>query len=89
MGLGIGDTMRGIAKKVDPSPSETMVSITQAGKDRGTQLLGKSQLGLILNHLTEFSPQSMTEIAHNCEMDLKFVKRNVEAYPHFFEVRTR
>jgi len=37
MGLGVGDTMRGIAKKVDPSPSETMVQITQAGKERGAQ----------------------------------------------------
>ena len=85
----IGNALRGMAKRIDPSPSETMVLITQQGKDRAAQLLGKSQLGLILNHLVEFSPQSVTEIAHNCEMDLKFVKRNVEAYPHFFEVRTR
>lgn len=85
----VGNALRSVAKKIDPSPSETMVSITQQGKDRAAQLLGKSQLGLILNHLTEFSPQSVTEIAHNCEMDIKFVKRTIDAYPHFFEVRTR
>ena len=88
MGI-VGDGLRGVAKQVDPSPSETMVSITQQGKERAAQLLGKSQLGLILNHLLEFSPQSVTEIAHNCEMNVKFVKQNIQAYPHFFEVRTR
>ena len=88
MGI-VGDSLRGVAKQVDPSPSETMVSITQQGKERAAQLLGKSQLGLILNHLLEFSPQSVTEIAHNCEMNVKFVKQNIQAYPHFFEVRTR
>ena len=85
----LGDTMRTVAKKVDPSPSETMIAITQAGKERQTQLLGSSQLGLILSHLTEFSPQSITEIAHATELPPKMVKRQVDAYPAYFEVRVR
>ncbi len=84
-----GNVLRNMAKKIDPSPSETMVSLTQAGKDRAAQLLGKSQLGLILNHLVEFSPRSVAEIAHDCDMDIKIVKRQLEAFPQYFEVRAR
>jgi DNA-binding HxlR family transcriptional regulator len=88
MGM-IGDTMRNVAKKVDPSPSETMVNITPAGRERAPQLLGKSQLGLILNHLNEFSPQSVSEIANATEMNPKLVRKNLDVYPTYFEVRTR
>jgi DNA-binding HxlR family transcriptional regulator len=88
MGI-VGDTMRNVAKRVDPSGAETMVSITQMGRERAAQLLGKSQLGLVLNHLQEFSPQSLNEIANATEMAPKIVKRNLDAYPAYFEVRTR
>lgn len=88
MGL-VGDTMRGMARKVDPSYSETVVSITAQGKERGASLLGTSRLALILGHLTEFSPQSITEIAHSCELPPKFVKHEIDAYPQYFEVRVR
>ena len=88
MGI-VGDGIRSVAKKVDPSPSETMVSITQQGRERAGHDTGKTQLGLILNHLLEYSPQSLAEIANSCEMGIKVVKRNLESFPHYFEVRVR
>lgn len=87
--MGVGDVLRNVAQKVDPSPSETMISITAEGKERAKQLLGQSQLGLILNHLDEFSPQSVTEIAHSTEMNIKVVQQQIKAYPHYFTVRVR
>lgn len=89
MDISVGNVLRGVAKRVDPSPSEVLVSITPLGRERAQQLLGKSQLGIILNYLLEFSPRTIAEIAHDCEMDTRVVKRNIEAYPYLFEVRTR
>jgi DNA-binding MarR family transcriptional regulator len=88
---GVGNMLRNAAKRLDPSPSETMVSITQEGKDRAAQLQGKSQIGLILNYLVEFSPRSVTEIAHDLEVDVRIVKRNLEAYKEhgWYLVKTR
>lgn len=87
--MGVGDALRGVAQKIDPSPSETMVAITQDGKDRGAQLVGKTKLGLILSHLTEFSPQSVSEIANATELHTSLVLKEIKAYPAYFTVRTR
>lgn len=87
----VGDTMRNVAQKIDPEPSKIMVAITQDGKDRAKQLaaggMGGTQVGLILSHLDEYSPQSVSEIANACQLHWQIVKRTIMANQTYFQVR--
>jgi hypothetical protein len=87
----LGDSLRGVAQRVDPDPSRILVGITAEGKDRAKQLagagMGRTQVGIILSYLDEYSPQSVAEIANNCQLNWQIVKRTVAAYPTYFQVR--
>lgn len=90
MGM-FGNALRGVAQRVDPDPSKILIGITQEGKDRARTLasagMGRTQVGLILSYLDEYSPQTVSEIANSCEINWQIVRRTVLAYPAYFQVR--
>lgn len=87
----LGDSLRNVAQKIDPEPSKIMVAITQDGKERAKQLaaggMGGTHVGLILSHLDEYSPQSISEIANAVQLHWQIVKRTIVGYPNYFQVR--
>jgi len=63
---------------------DTVVHITQPGKERAHQLLGKDAVGLVLNFLDEYSPQSINEIVLGTGIHLQIVRRVIRGNPNYF-----
>jgi hypothetical protein len=68
----------------------TVICVTQDGKERGRDLVGKpSVLGVVLNHLAEFSPRTAQEIVEDTGVHLLTLRQVVRQNPTYFQVRTQ
>ena len=85
--MGFGDGLRQVAHAIEPDPRRVMVSLTPDGTSYAEQLRGKGTLGAILTHLSQYAPQTISQISSSIDVPQGIVRRQIETFPQYFVKR--